>query len=74
MVVAPEAIRGCVATFYRLNFFSASPFYLCRIAHIFFSSFIHVSAIPFSAVSEMSKTVTLIGLVIHKGPRKVTHK
>jgi hypothetical protein len=72
MVVAPEAKRGVLAAFYRLKYFLLHRFLvLWRIANFFFFSFIYLSALPFSFLYEMSKPVTLIGPVIHKGPRRV---
>jgi hypothetical protein len=70
MVVAPEAIRrGALQPFIDSNNFSSFiTFYPWRFARIFSSLFIYISAVPFSALSKMSKLVTSIGPVIQKGP------
>jgi hypothetical protein len=64
-----------LATFYRLKYFSsASPFIFGGLRISSFSSFLYFSAVPFSSLSEMSKPVTLVGPIIHKGPQKITYK
>jgi hypothetical protein len=69
MVVAPEAIRGCAATFYRLTYFSsASPFIFGGL-HV--SSFLplYMFLVFFSLLwMKCPSLKLLIGPVIHEGP------